>query len=723
MTVKNAGDFASHKTLILVCPDSNDMETAVLASTGSPLRQISAPVEIKTGGTAVRFDGKLNVPPGKTFSALYSYQLSQRITPDPAKGLKPTERFTSADFGIAFDPAFAPVKTVLTPQIALSGAEEETPQPGMRRVGTLGMEGLPGVVQIASGELIFAPRDADQAAEFAARAGASLADNDAMWQGQNAVPVWHRALMLDTPAAEAARQARVRYLPQLLAFTGKTGTLRASNTRVVGLFATGLELYLEGFNCAVNPRILTDGQLTAPEGRRFSPYFAGFPTPPDPFDAMTSPLDHFDDPRQNLRDLWAEAAMQDSDAETIHMAFIDSSFAPNPDFRGFPDAIPQFNMETGERGPHVAERTEIPLPIRPPVFHGTGPVAVGAGVMGNRYGLAGTGGQIVQPMLYYMGGRAFAFEMGQAMELAVRDGADIINISAGYPCRILTVLGPIRICAEEERAAAIAGISALAAASAAAVCATAPLLDAFLPGLGTTGCVGATTAAATSVAALFDCLFISTSVGDPRHAMERGVASAKAAGVPVVASAGNKGAWPAGTEAYFDTTNYRADDWEQVPGVIPDVINVSSVPPRAPYPNTQFHGPAVDLWAPEGQPVLVPRDSTSLAPDNVAPDNQVVLPFTGSSATAPFVSGIIAHMMAINPSLDPHRATSAQRATLVTRLTNLLRTTATLPGAGPDVPASAPDNIDVTRRGPMVNALAARSAARDNAGVPAMSAG
>ena len=129
-----------------------------------------------------------------------------------------------------------------------------------------------------------------------------------------------------------------------------------------------------------------------------------------------------------------------------------------------------------------------------------------------------------------------------AMELAVEDGADIINISASYPCRILTVLGPFRHCAEGDRAALIAALSGLIAASSATICAAGPIIDAFLPGLGGFLCGSSVVAATTAVTALMNALALSSAIGDPRQPMERGVAVAKAAGVPIIGSAGNQGA-------------------------------------------------------------------------------------------------------------------------------------------------------------------------------------
>lgn len=722
---KNASDIASHNLLVLVCPDTNEIEKLDLIPTADPLIFKTTPITIKTSGNPGSFDGTFTLPPGKMFTALYGYHLSNRISPDISKGIKPGNPFISSDYAMTYDPNFAGMVTLINPDMALSN-DEENPDQGGRKLGTLAIEGRPGIVQIASEDLIFYPKSPEQEAEFAAKAHATKLSDDAEWKGQNGKAVWQRYGTIDDPAFNAERADRIRYLPQLLALTGISGKLHASNERVLALFATGLELWLEGYNCAVNPRIMPHGKLTAPEGRAFSSIDGT--SVPDPFDSMTSEVNMFDpldDAMFSLRYMWAEAGMQDCDTQTINMAFLDSSFAPNPDFRGYPNDIPQFNMDTGERGPHAAEHPEQPIPIRGPVWHGNGTVAVAAGVMGNGYGFAGVGGQVVQPMLYYMGTRSFAFEMGLGMELAVADGADIINISAGYPCRILSVLGPIRICSADERAAAAATISALVAASAGAVCSLGPVADIFLPGVGAIACGSAIAVASTAIGALFDALFISTAIGDPRHAMEAGVAAAKAAGVPVVASAGNQIDWSTQGDfaALFDTSNCRTDDWEQVPGVIPDVICVSSVAMREFYPNTQFHGPAVDLWAPEGQPVLMPEDFTLLNPSVIPVDEQKILRFTGSSASTPFVSGIIAHMMAVNPTMDPHRATAGQRATNVTRITNMLRSTATVPGSTPLLPATDPTNIEIGRRGLLVNAFLARATARDNAGIPPMDTG
>ena len=50
--------------------------------------------------------------------------------------------------------------------------------------------------------------------------------------------------------------------------------------------------------------------------------------------------------------------------------------------------------------------------------------------------------------------------------------------------------------------------------------------------------------------------------------------------------------------------------------------------------------------------------------------------FNGTSASVPYISGIIGNMMAINPSLNPHRATTAERANIVDLIATILDDTA-----------------------------------------------
>lgn len=304
--------------------------------------------------------------------------------------------------------------------------------------------------------------------------------------------------------------------------------------------ATGLELWLEGYNCAVNPRLQFHGDLSAPEST-----FTAHPAVGSFNDSMLSPNEHYDDPLKELRRTFAEAAMQDSDANIVRTGFLDIGFAPNPDFRGFPRDIPQFNAQTGATGRGAAEGStnwSFGSASGASKWHGNGTVAVAGGVFGNHYGFAGSGGQMMQPMLYLMGGIQFAFEAASLIERAVADGADLINISAGFPCRILSVIGPIGICSVDDRAALIAQINLLVAAANGLICGVAPIIEAFIPipGFGAFTCGLSTTAKATLLSTFFESLFASSALGNPRQPMERGIRAATNAGVPIVVSAGNR---------------------------------------------------------------------------------------------------------------------------------------------------------------------------------------
>ena len=76
----------------------------------------------------------------------------------------------------------------------------------------------------------------------------------------------------------------------------------------------------------------------------------------------------------------------------------------------------------------------------------------------------------------------------------------------------------------------------------------------------------------------------------------------------------------------------------------------------------------MDLWAPSG--------SAYIAPDDANPGMTVEDTVGATSGAAPYVAGVIAAMQAVNPSLDPARATPAERAIAVARVRQLLVDTA-----------------------------------------------
>ena len=106
------------------------------------------------------------------------------------------------------------------------------------------------------------------------------------------------------------------------------------------------------------------------------------------------------------------------------------------------------------------------------------------------------------------------------------------------------------------------------------------------------------------------------------------------------------------------------DHWGVVPATLPGVIAVGAVGPG--LGNSQLYGERVTTWAPDFTRFMAPETLDIFSP-------HVLKDFSGTSAAAPFVTGVVAAMQAVNPSLDPARATPQQRATAVQRITDILR--------------------------------------------------
>src|SRR5581483_11153674 len=84
--------------------------------------------------------------------------------------------------------------------------------------------------------------------------------------------------------------------------------------------------------------------------------------------------------------------------------------------------------------------------------------------------VGGVAGQLGAPMLYKMDLHAYALEFGGAIRRATDDGAGVINISAGYPCRILISVVSYQICTGPGRAQLLNDLTQAAVAVAISVC-------------------------------------------------------------------------------------------------------------------------------------------------------------------------------------------------------------------------------------------------------------
>ncbi|MEK6281809.1 MAG: S8 family serine peptidase [Acidobacteriota bacterium] len=691
-------------------PDSKDVEDLPLKPTADPRVYLAAKpliVEPALGAAeAKKLDGTLTLRPNEMFAALFV--LTDSFAPNEnSKGQ------VIADFGVMEDKNFATAQVSVDPRIALTDDEKQVPAGG-KRIGTLALKSGQ-IVQVPLNEVIAAPRDGQELEQFLEETNGKILSDDSV-PTQKSKPKSF-LVQVDNMTAD------VIHLPQLRALFGEKETLIASSPEALRIYALAMQYNLEGFHVALNPRLQYMDAPSTRDGMRGG----------TPLDAMSEGAaqlsDSFADPIFGLRQAWAYLALWDKDTARIPVAFLDQGFAPNYDFRGYPYDIFQRDLAGDRSGPESA--------VGPPTvgnslvgqrsWHGTGVVTVAGGLLNNGYGAAGTGGQVVQPMLYKMGLLTYAFEIGRGIRMAVDDGAAIINISAGYPCRILSILGSDDLCNTGGRAIFCAKVSAVVAAAAALTCAAAAAAMGWIPFVGAAVaavlCAVAITAATVVVAACWGLVL----AGDIfRGPMEEGVQYALDHGVLVVASAGNK-MRPESVGALasiVDLNNHSVDDWQTIPAVLPGVICVGAADAALPYANRHFFGSRVDIWAPITSLYFHPSTLDSMG----TPETQVIDDpfydgaaritdggFGGTSAAAPYISGIIAMMMAVNPNLNPHTPLAEEETGRIPgRIRDMLVSSATPASAAALAPSPTASRDEVMHRRNLVNALAAvKLASRD----------
>src|SRR5262249_35874019 len=158
----------------------------------------------------------------------------------------------------------------------------------------------------------------------------------------------------------------------------------------------------------------------------------------------------FSDPVFGVREMWANMAMWDADLQghwnpdgsSIKLGILDMGLASNDDWRASCD-------------------TCLPLSIDP-IWHGTGVFSIAGGMLNNGVGTVGTGGQVVVPKTYCMSALDYVSHVSENITQAVDDGADIVNVSWGYPCRFLLSLGTENACTAGSRIALLAKLDLLA---------------------------------------------------------------------------------------------------------------------------------------------------------------------------------------------------------------------------------------------------------------------
>jgi hypothetical protein len=588
---------------------------------------------------------------------------------DPA--LAALEEEMIADLGIMErdDAGAAPVR--VEPGLAISDDEDEPP-PGGKEVGTILPEGG-RPVQLATEELILYPRDEDQLQRFLTETGGEvLATQEVAAENDGTHAVEAHLVRIDPDRARTDR------LPQLRSLFGETGTLLGSKEDALGVYALALHYQLEGYLVAVNPRLQLQGapRLTTEEANNVS--FSMEMTPA----AGTSPDCVPGDPtRPCVRSapaLWSYLALTDRDEQRVPVAFLDTGFATNDDFRQpATGEMVECEVDAFGRGyecePGAAQGKQL---VGNSLFggktwHGTGVVVAAGGVVNDGFGTAGSGGQVVVPMLYRYDLASYAFEFGLGMRLATDQGASCINISGGYPCNILTSIGPdFDICTRAGRAAMCAEVVGAAAAAAGIVCG----VGTFIPFLGQIAC---SVAIGGVVVTTDSCIASIALFGDLKGPMGSGVRYATRSGVPVVTVAGNaltEDSVPPVIREAIDFSDPRTERWKIVPAMFEDAIVVGAV--DAGLDNGHFYGDRVDVWSPTNHAYLAPDDPNDIASPEVLYRGFGTHPgISATSGAAPYVAGVIAAMQAVNPGLNratPGLGGAPERSGIPGRIRDLL---------------------------------------------------
>lgn len=644
----------------LATPRGGDVEPLTLSRVGAGLYRGAAPAILADSGTPTPTDGVLVVGEGEPFFAMYFPDKSR-----PALADLPVDVYS--DIGL-LDSAASPPR--VEPSLALTADEGVSPRPA----ATIWRQGeLP--VQIARGEVIVWVRDDAHLTSFLEESGGRVLARQDLEAGESGAAYAQAVLVAVPPDPEAPR--RLALLDRLL---GETRPLVVSQASAAGLLAQVTAWRLDGWAVAVNPRLQSHSApaISAAENAVLTPTMRLSPgcRPGDP--ARPCFL--------NVPALWAWNALWDRDQARIRVAVLDAGFATNGDFRA-PASGPlrECDMTVPDRPLCGPGRAQGPATVASR-WHGTGVVTVMGGVVNDGQGTAGVAGQILEPMLYKYDLVAYAFDIGAGIRLATDDGASCINISAGYPCNILTSVGPdFDLCTEAGRLGICGVVTASAASAAAAVCAA----TAWIPIAGAIACGAATGGVVASTAACLSTL----AYGNLAGPIDAGVQYARLRGVPVVVSAGNlvtRDTLPEVIRDLVALDERTSDRWRVVPATLPHTISVGAVEGGS-LANAHLFGDSVDVWAPVRSAHLAPSDPRD---PRSAP---VVTTIGATSGAAAYVSGVVAAMQAADRNLDPTTPglSDSRRATIVQRVRDLLRansfTNAQLAAAGfADQPVERP---------------------------------
>jgi Subtilase family len=638
--------------VVFVSPKTGDAEGLKLVAVNETEYRTEGELKILIGMNKKENDNVLAVEPGEVIMAYY--YTSNLKDPKATMGQQKKQPDLISDFAFIRDKKNYRESLVVNKNFALQKNEMDD------NAASLLVEGqVP--VQIARNQLIFYSKDDQQWKEFMQYSGCKMLGMVPAASNKSSA-----AYLVEVPLKEQ----NINDLGQLRQFMGYKQKVFCSDEEALKLVQFCALANLDGFAVSLNPRI----QSFNSSGNNNSEWEKITANPPGSGETIPG---SFTDNFTNIPKAWNYMAIWDRDVVPVRVAIIDYGFAPTNDYRNAATMVQCVASPISvscSPGAALGAPTVGASLFGRRVWHGNAVEGRSGGVLNNNFGTAGTGGQVAVPMAIKMSGaETYAFNIGGAIRTAVNNGADVINISGGFPCRALTSLGDFSYCDPGTRGAICAVLFPIVQTGAIIACNALgwiPFAGPFL----VAGCIATvTTVYITACIAQF-------ALGNPGEIISSAVQFAKSRGVPVVVSAGNVitaadlSGVPAELRPFInlDPNRMTVEDWQIVPAGLPDVVCVGAANPSAPYANNQVFGRRVDVWAPE--------DGDYMAPDNgdipAGPSNPIVLKrdFNGTSAAAPFITGLIADAMAVNPQLN--RSTSTNVGEIVNSLRNMLSTSA-----------------------------------------------
>ncbi|HEV3073089.1 MAG TPA: S8 family serine peptidase, partial [Thermoanaerobaculia bacterium] len=265
-------------------------------------------------------------------------------------------------------------------------------------------------------------------------------------------------------------------------------------------------------------------------------------------------LNWLNDPDIEVAASWQYVAHNGHAGDVVYLAMIDGGFVPNQDFRAADlqwDFVHNRRDATGTNPGRCSAVGDCP-------YHGTATFSTAGAVVNNRFGAAGTGGQVVTPFLFKVD---YSFsQVRRAVRAAVKWSQQlghpaVINMSFGGSCGFF--------CWEQG--------------------------------------------------------------------LDDALTEAVKAGLVPVAAAGNH--------------NKDAESEDFDPCTNSAVICVGAISPSRRRSSFSNYGGAVHIWAPGEDVETTPNPDPAIAPGDLPS-------FAGTSVAAPFVAGIVASMLALDPFLN-----------------------------------------------------------------------